>query len=80
MSNQRLVAFELEVLSFLIVALRPPKETQSVLLGAMMVGIRAANSKLNSNELDHFAELKVELEKILFLNSNLNSHKTIRVH
>ena len=35
---------------------------------------RAANSK----ELDHFAEL--ELEKLFFLNSNLNSHKSVRVH
>ena len=39
-------------------------------------GTRAANSK----ELDHFAELELELEKKFFLNSNLNSHKTVRVH
>ena len=39
---------------------------------------RAANS--NSKELDHFATLELELEKIFFLNSNLNSHKTVRVH
>ena len=36
------------------------------------VGNRAANSK----KLDHFAELQLHLEKILFLNSN----KTVRVH
>ena len=40
------------------------------------LGTRAANSK----ELDHFAELELELEKIFFLNSNLNSHKTVRIH
>ena len=39
---------------------------------------RTANSNLK--ELDHFAELELELEKIFFLNSNLNSHKTVRVH
>jgi len=27
---------------------------------------RAANSTLNSNELDHFSELELELEKIFF--------------
>ena len=50
----------------------------------MSLLIRAANSNLNSNckELDHFAklELVLELEKIFFLNSNLNSNKTVRVH
>ena len=40
---------------------------------------RAANSNLNSKELDHFAELELELEKIFFLNSNLNSHKTFQI-
>ena len=39
---------------------------------------RATNLNLNSKELNHFAEL--ELEKLFFLNSNLNSHKTVRVH
>ena len=34
----------------------------------------------NSKELDHLAELELELEKIFFLNSNLNSHITVRVH
>ena len=37
----------------------------------------ARAAKSNSKELDHFAEL--ELEKIFFLNSNLNSNKTVRV-
>ena len=48
-------------------------------IGTLVEG-RAANS--NSKELDHSAELepKLELEKIFFLNSNLNSHKTVRVH
>ena len=36
---------------------------------------RAENSNLNSKELDHFAELELELEKVFFLNSN--SHKTV---
>ena len=39
---------------------------------SLSVRTRAANSNLNSKELDHFA--KLELEKIFFLNSNLNSH------
>ena len=42
--------------------------------------VRGANSNLNSKELDHFAELELELEKVFFLNSNLNSHKAVRVH
>ena len=44
--------------------------------------IRAANSNLKSNskQLDHFAELELELEIVFFLNSNLNLHKTVRVH
>ena len=43
------------------------------------MAIRAAN--LNLKELNHFAELKLELEKIFFLNSNLNlnSNKTVQV-
>ena len=38
---------------------------------------RAANSNLNSKELDHFAKLELELKKLFFLNSNLNSHKAV---
>ena len=44
---------------------------------------RAANSNLNSNskKLGYFAELELEREKIIFLNSNsdLNSSKIVRV-
>ena len=41
-----------------------------------------SNLNSNSKELDHCAELELdlELEKIFFLNSNLNSHKIVRVH
>ena len=35
---------------------------------------------LQTQELDHFAELELELEKIFFLNLNLNLHKTVQVH
>ena len=38
-----------------------------------MVGRRAVNSNLNSKKLGYFAELELELEKIKFQNSNLNS-------
>ena len=48
----------------------------------MSLYTRAANLNWNSKELDHFAELELEFKKIFFLksNSNLNSHKTVRVH
>ena len=58
--------------------------TQSNEKARTAIYTRAAKSNLNSNlkELDHFAELELKLEKIFFLNSNLNlnSHKTVRVY
>ena len=32
------------------------------------------NKDANSKELDHLVELELELEKLFFPNSNLNSH------
>ena len=40
--------------------------------------ILAPSDQGSELELDHFAELEIELKKIFFLNSN--SHKTVRVH
>ena len=55
---------------------------QMIEMNSDLEAARAANSNLNSNskELDHFAELELKLEKMFFLNSNLYSHKTIRVN
>ena len=48
------------------------------LLGCSLLSRRPTRAS-NSKELDHFAELELKLEKIFFLNSKLNSNKTIRV-
>ena len=71
--------------SEILTSYRPPQFNvpQHSVLPLRALQDRAANSNLNSNskKLGYFAELELQLEKIIFLNlnSNLNSKKIVRV-
>ena len=83
-----IVQFVIETVVFGVVSSFCSKQTacvchnmhSSLLVWHNDIATRTANSNLNSNskKLGYFAEL--ELKKILFLNSNLNSNKIARVH